>query len=192
MALELFTERGYDATSLREIAESLGITKAALYYHFDSKEAIIQGLFEARLSAIDELLEWAAEQPATPETKGEIFRRWIALSGEGGLRMIRFAVANQPLTRDRESSFDKRGLLDRVEQIYSLIADPESTLQEQLRVRMALLSITTAIMAAHGLEVRDGVRVDDEDLRAAATRSAAALVPAFFQNEGLCTPAHQA
>ena len=34
VALELFTEQGYEKTSLREIAERLNVTKAALYYHF--------------------------------------------------------------------------------------------------------------------------------------------------------------
>ena len=34
VALELFAEQGYDKTSLREIAERLDVTKAALYYHF--------------------------------------------------------------------------------------------------------------------------------------------------------------
>ena len=38
IALELFAEHGYERTSLREIAERLGVTKAALYYHFKSKE----------------------------------------------------------------------------------------------------------------------------------------------------------
>ena len=38
VALELFAEQGYEKTSLREIAERLGVTKAALYYHFKSKE----------------------------------------------------------------------------------------------------------------------------------------------------------
>lgn len=38
MALELFTEKGYDRTSPREVAGALGFTKAALYYHFDKKE----------------------------------------------------------------------------------------------------------------------------------------------------------
>ena len=44
MALDLFTEQGYDGTSLREIAEQLGVTKAALYYHFESKEDILMAL----------------------------------------------------------------------------------------------------------------------------------------------------
>ncbi len=44
VALELFTEEGFDRTSLREIAEKLGLTKAALYYHFASKDAILMAL----------------------------------------------------------------------------------------------------------------------------------------------------
>lgn len=41
IALDLFNERGYEKTSLREIAEELGFTKAALYYHFPGKEDIL-------------------------------------------------------------------------------------------------------------------------------------------------------
>ena len=41
VALELFTEQGYEKTSLREVAERLGVTKAALYYHFKSKDEIV-------------------------------------------------------------------------------------------------------------------------------------------------------
>ncbi|HEY1826775.1 MAG TPA: helix-turn-helix domain-containing protein [Acidimicrobiales bacterium] len=43
-ALDLFIEKGYDKTSLREIAEQLGFTKAALYYHFTSKDDILMAL----------------------------------------------------------------------------------------------------------------------------------------------------
>jgi AcrR family transcriptional regulator len=44
IALALFNEHGYDKTSLREIAERLGTTKAALYYHFERKEDILLAL----------------------------------------------------------------------------------------------------------------------------------------------------
>jgi AcrR family transcriptional regulator len=44
IALELFTEQGYDKTSLRQIAERLGYSKAAIYYHFASKEDILMAL----------------------------------------------------------------------------------------------------------------------------------------------------
>lgn len=44
IALDLFTEQGYDKTSLRQIAERLGFSKAAIYYHFASKEDILMAL----------------------------------------------------------------------------------------------------------------------------------------------------
>ncbi len=44
VSLELFTDQGYDKTSLRQIAERLGFTKAAIYYHFASKGDILMAL----------------------------------------------------------------------------------------------------------------------------------------------------
>ena len=41
VALELFTEHGYDGTSLVRSPNGSGITKAALYYHFQSKDDIV-------------------------------------------------------------------------------------------------------------------------------------------------------
>src|SRR5246127_493581 len=62
IAVELFTEHGYEGTSLREIAERLGVTKAALYYHFKSKEDIVLSFTEDYFGRIDALIEWAREQ----------------------------------------------------------------------------------------------------------------------------------
>jgi AcrR family transcriptional regulator len=45
-ALDLFTEQGFDKTSLREVSELVGVTKAALYYHFHSKDEILASLVE--------------------------------------------------------------------------------------------------------------------------------------------------
>jgi AcrR family transcriptional regulator len=63
IAQELFIEQGYEKTSLREIAERLGTTKAALYHHFQRKEDIILEL-HLRLHALgrDALDELAALQ----------------------------------------------------------------------------------------------------------------------------------
>ena len=55
---------GYEKTSLREIAERLGVTKAALYYHFKSKDDIVSSFVEDRLRRMDELIAWARSQPA--------------------------------------------------------------------------------------------------------------------------------
>ena len=59
VALELFTEQGYEKTSLREIAERLNVTKAALYYHFKSKDDIVASFVEDRLDQMDALIAWA-------------------------------------------------------------------------------------------------------------------------------------
>ena len=72
MALDLFTEQGFDGTSLRQIAEQLGVTKAALYYHFESKDSILMAL-HLRLHEFgkDALLRMG-EGPVTLELWGEL------------------------------------------------------------------------------------------------------------------------
>jgi AcrR family transcriptional regulator len=56
IALDLFIEHGYDKTSLRQIAEPLGFSKAALYYHFASKEDILMALHQRLHGLLDETL----------------------------------------------------------------------------------------------------------------------------------------
>ncbi len=72
IALDLFIEKGFDKTSLREIAEKLGFSKAALYYHFASKDDILLALhyrFHDILHGI--LADLAAEETS--------IRSWKAL-----------------------------------------------------------------------------------------------------------------
>ena len=83
VAVELFAEQGYDKTSLREIAERLDVTKAALYYHFKSKEDIVRSLVEDYIGQVDALIAWAKTQPRTPETRGEILSRYVQIVADG-------------------------------------------------------------------------------------------------------------
>lgn len=55
-ASALFTEQGYDKTSLREIAERVGVTKAALYYYFPGKDDLLRALLEPLMSMQVEML----------------------------------------------------------------------------------------------------------------------------------------
>jgi len=57
-AVRLFNERGYDATSMFDIAESLGITKSSVYHHISGKEQLLQMAMDR---ALDGLFEAAAE-----------------------------------------------------------------------------------------------------------------------------------
>jgi AcrR family transcriptional regulator len=57
VASELFIEQGYDGTSLRQIADRLGFTKAALYYHFQSKDDLLLALLAPGDELIRELVQ---------------------------------------------------------------------------------------------------------------------------------------
>jgi AcrR family transcriptional regulator len=64
VALELFAERGYAGTSVADIAKRLGITKAALYYHFAAKSDILEALVTAPLAGFTGLVATSAGRPA--------------------------------------------------------------------------------------------------------------------------------
>ena len=46
VSLDLFSKKGYDSVSLREIAEEVGIKKSSIYSHYSSKESILTDIFE--------------------------------------------------------------------------------------------------------------------------------------------------
>src|ERR1700756_4027990 len=96
VALELFAEQGYEATSLREIAERLSVTKAALYYHFKSKEDIVNSFTEDYFAQLDELIAWGREQPRSAHTAHELLERYIGIVMEGS-EVFRFLHRNQAM-----------------------------------------------------------------------------------------------
>lgn len=74
-AQRLFGERGYDATSLRQIADAVGMTKAAVYYHYPAKEHILLELTRPMLDALSELVATLRddEQAVRPEQALEAY-----------------------------------------------------------------------------------------------------------------------
>jgi AcrR family transcriptional regulator len=136
VALELFAEQGYDKTSLREIAERLNVTKAALYYHFRTKEDIVLSLFDDFLARVDEIIKWAGEREIDQDVRQRIVHRYadIVTSPEAG-RMIEFVQGNQSAVRDLKHS---RDLFDRFRQLNHLLIDPATPLTTQLKASMAL------------------------------------------------------
>lgn len=53
-ALELFSVQGYEATSISQLAEAVGIRKASLYSHFENKQAILDALMQATLEQYEQ------------------------------------------------------------------------------------------------------------------------------------------
>jgi AcrR family transcriptional regulator len=59
-AQRLFAELGYDATSLQMIADEMGLTKAAVYYHFPAKTDILRAAMQPGVQRLKALLDEAA------------------------------------------------------------------------------------------------------------------------------------
>jgi len=141
VALELFAEQGYEKTSLREIAERLGFTKAALYYHFKSKEDIVHSFTDDYFAEIDALLEWAKDQPRSEEFRREILDRYVGIVLDGS-EVFRFLEQNRASVQAMETGKDRltrfRGRLDA---LVDLLAGPDASLRDRVRATTATLAV---------------------------------------------------
>lgn len=141
IALELFTERGYDKTSLRDIAERLGTTKAALYYHFERKEDILLEL-HLRLHEIgrdvlvklDGLEDGPARARMFPELLDELIER-VAEHRD----LIRMHQRNlQALETLSDNERHRAENQDMQQRFRQLLTDPEIPLADRVRIACAL------------------------------------------------------
>lgn len=147
VALELFADQGYDATSLREIADRLNVTKAALYYHFKTKEDIISSALEDYCADLDALSEWGEGQPRDRETRLEIVDRLTAMVDRWAEPM---RVVHQNPTLHRHLVVDMRSRFDRLRK---LLHRPDAPLPDQLRAMLciAALGISKSLFSGKGI-----------------------------------------
>ncbi|HEX7776001.1 MAG TPA: TetR/AcrR family transcriptional regulator [Parvibaculum sp.] len=89
-ALKLFSERGFSATRLEDVAEAAGVSKATIYLYFDSKQdlfkALIHEIASPRLDAIETLIE-NFDGPATALIHG-LYERARAISASPDMRAV--------------------------------------------------------------------------------------------------------
>jgi len=146
VALELFAEQGYEKTSLREVAERLGVTKAALYYHFKSKEDIVHSFTDDYFAEIDDLVDWAKDQPRTEATRREVLHRYVGIV-LGGSEVFRFLHQNQASVQAMGAGKDRftrfRGRLDA---LVDVLAGPDAPLRDRVRTTAAVLSVGATYM----------------------------------------------
>ncbi|MEU0674330.1 TetR/AcrR family transcriptional regulator [Streptomyces sp. NPDC006172] len=166
VALELFAEQGYEKTSLREIAERLDVTKAALYYHFKTKEEIIVSIFTDLTKPIEDLIDWGREQPHTLETKQELVRRYSKALAEAA-PLFRFMQENQATVRELQIGDSFK---DRLRSLRDIILDPDAPLTDQVRCVSAIFTLHAGMFFLHDLEG------DPEDKREAVLEVAVDLV----------------
>lgn len=113
VAFKLFAERGYDATSMDEIAAVAGITKASIYHHVSGKEALLAHGLDRALTALFAVLDEPSAEEGTPRQRLEAIVGRVA---EVTMRMlpevsVLFRVrGNSPTERDamaRRRAFDR-------------------------------------------------------------------------------------
>jgi AcrR family transcriptional regulator len=141
VALELFAEQGYEKTSLREIAERLGVTKAALYYHFKSKEDIVHSFTDDHYARLDELIAWAKTQPPDERTRQTVLDRYVGIVFDGG-EVFRFIEQNRAAMQSMEAGKGDRlaRFRSRLDILVDLLAGPAAPLRERMRATAALVS----------------------------------------------------
>ncbi|MFB7375448.1 TetR/AcrR family transcriptional regulator [Streptomyces sp. NPDC056222] len=166
VALELFAEQGYEKTSLREIAEHLDVTKAALYYHFKTKEDIIIGIFQDLTRPVDELIAWAREQPRTLEVREEILRRYQE-SLISAAPLFRFMQENQAAVRELSIGLTFK---ERMIELSGLIQEPDFAVIDRVRCVSAIFTLHA------GMFFMDNVEGDPEEKREAALEVALDLL----------------
>ncbi len=93
-ALELFSQKGYEGTNIRELTASLGLGKSSLYRHFESKEAIWNTL-------LDEMIAYYAQHFGSPEHLPP-----VPESAEGLVRMtmqmVNFTIHDENVIKTRK------------------------------------------------------------------------------------------
>ncbi len=154
IALELFVAQGYDKTSLRDIAERLGTTKAALYYHFERKQDILLEL-HLRLHALGretlEQLELLEDGQARADAWPGLVDRFIDQVLENRDLVLlhqRNINALQELTNNERHQAEN----DDIEQQFRRVLEsPGIPLTTRVRMACSLGAVVSALVGGEGL-----------------------------------------
>jgi AcrR family transcriptional regulator len=151
VALELFNEQGYESTSLREIADRLGVTKAALYYHFARKEDILLEL-HLRLHALGrdilDDLDGLGEREivaAWPRLIDEFIDRLLANGDLFRLHQRNQRAFEQLADNERHQAENE----DLEQRFRRFLANPAIPLEDRVRMSCSIGAALTALMGAN-------------------------------------------
>jgi AcrR family transcriptional regulator len=159
VALELFAKQGYEKTSLREIAERLGVTKAALYYHFKSKEDIVHSFTDDYFDGLDALVDWARNQPRGEENRREILDRYVSIVLASS-DVFRFLEQNRASVQSMEAGKERFARVRvRLDALVDVLVGAEAPLRDRVRATTAVLSVgATCMFFLQQVDDRDKLR----------------------------------
>jgi len=133
-ALDLFAGHGVSATSLQMIADALGVTKAAVYHQFNTKDEIVLAVAEAEMMRIEAALEVAEAEEDRLHAR-ETLLAWVvdlAIERRRLVSVLQFDPVIIRLLGEQEQ------FLQVIIRLYSFLMDDGTG--EQARVQAAMLS----------------------------------------------------
>ncbi len=93
-ALEMFSQKGYEGTNIRELSASLGLVKSGIYKHFESKEAIWNTLLDRMIAYYGERFGSSEHLPPVPDSQEE----FIAMT----MRMADLTIHDEQIVKTRK------------------------------------------------------------------------------------------
>ena len=93
-ALEMFSQKGYAGTNIRELSESLGLVKSAMYRHFESKEEIWNTLLDELIAYYEARFGSTEHLPPVPDSLEELETMTM--------RMVSFTVHDETVVKTRK------------------------------------------------------------------------------------------
>ena len=155
-ALDLFAEHGVGGTSLQMLADTVGVSKAAVYHQFKTKDEIVLAAAEAELARVTSAIEAAEAEPDRAHARELLVDRIVDLAVERR-RMESTLLGDPVIIRVFARHKPFRLVMDR---LYRLLAGDDAG--SDARVSAAMLSAAIGGAVMHPL-VMD---LDDETLRA--------------------------
>ena len=93
-ALDMFSQKGYDGTNIRELTASLGLVKSSMYRHFESKEEIWNTLLDELIAYYDARFGSPEHLPPVPDSPEALV--------EMTMRMVDFTVHDERIIKSRK------------------------------------------------------------------------------------------
>jgi AcrR family transcriptional regulator len=148
VALDIFIEQGYDKASLREIAERMGFTKAALYYHFPSKADMLLALHERMHGIIDEPVSLLGNGIVTVAMWEEFLDACISAL-QGNQKLFQMHRVNQAALAGLHSDRHEGAHQELEEQAMRIFSEPSLSPEDRLRMAAAFaVSFFTPFIAS--------------------------------------------
>lgn len=169
VALELFSTNGYEKTSLREIAERVGVTKASLYYHFPSKQALLAAIVVPLIDGWRAIVEEVDDLPHSRANVRLVLER--VLDVMLGNRAVARIFLQDPAGVVAAAKTIWQDAMDLSTRLNFWLAGPDSSTATRLRAIAAFEVIGAALGATMVLG-----EVSDEEMRPVLLEAAIAVL----------------